>query len=196
MTTNMASRGLNARLARDVDAAFPGLVAVHVDGLFAGVRRLAPSHADAEDLVQETFVRAYRALVTYEPDRIGELRLRPWLWTIALNLCRSEARRRSRRVGEVKLEAAAGTARAPDDTAADAITATMEGVWRHRLASLSAPQRNAVVLRHVVDLPYADIAEVTGRPLGTTKADVHRGLEQLRRIMTSGPAGDDATDRK
>jgi RNA polymerase sigma-70 factor (ECF subfamily) len=182
---------LNARLARNVDAAFPGLVAAHADGLFSGVRRLAPAHADAEDLVQETFIRAYRALLSYEADRIRELRLRPWLWTIALNLCRSEARRRSRRVSEVKLEAAAGTAAAPDDTATDAITSTMEDVWRKRLASLSAAQRSAVVLRHVVDLPYADIAEVTGRPVGTAKADVHRGLEQLRRIMADEVAGDD-----
>lgn len=196
MTTTTAPRGLNARLARNVDAAFPKLVAAHADGLFSGVRRLAPSHADAEDLVQETFVRAYRALLSYEADRINELRLRPWLWTIALNLCRSEARRRSRRVGEVDLEAAIGTAAASDDTAVDAVTSTMEGVWRRRLALLSVAQRDAVVLRHVVDLPYADIAEVTGRPLGTSKADVHRGLERLRQIMAAEQADTDRTDQE
>ena len=196
MPNATASRDLNARLARSVDAAFPRLVAAHADGLFAGVRRLASRPADAEDLVKETFVRAYRALLTYEPDRINELRVRPWLWTIALNLCRSEARRRSRRVSEVGLDAAAGTAAAPDDTAADAITSTMEDVWRQRLASLSAPQRTAVVLRHVVDLSYADIAEVTGRPVGTTKADVHRGLERLRQIMNGERAGREPTDQE
>ncbi len=196
MTTTTAPRDLIARLARDVDAAFPDLVAAHADDLFSGVRRLAPGRADAEDVVQETFVRAYRALLTYEPDRIRALRLRPWLWTIALNLCRSAARRRSRRVPEVKLEAATGTVAAPDDPAADAITATMEGVWRRRLATLSTAQRTAVVLRHVVDLPYADIAEVTGRPVGTTKADVHRGLERLRQVMAGEPAGDTPTDQE
>ena len=76
MTTRTAPSRLNARLARDLDDAFPALVAEYVDGLFSGVRRLAPSHADAEDLVQETFLRAYKALTGYEPKRIRELKAR------------------------------------------------------------------------------------------------------------------------
>ncbi len=191
MTTRAAPRRLNARLARDLDDAFPTLVEEFADGLYSGVRRLAPGRADAEDLVQETFLRAYRALGSYGPERIRSLKLSPWLWTIALNLCRSAARRRTRRVTEVALEAASGTATSPDDTAADAVTASMEAVWRRRLDALSTAQRTAVVLRHVVDLPYADIAEVTGRPVGTTKADVHRGIEQLRRLMA-----DEHTDQE
>ena len=191
MTTRAAPRRLNARLARDLDDAFPTLVEEFADGLYSGVRRLAPGRADAEDLVQETFLRAYRALGSYGPERIRSLKLSPWLWTIALNLCRSAARRRTRRVTEVALEAASGTATSPDDTAADAVTASMEAVWRSRLDALSTAQRTAVVLRHVVDLPYADIAEVTGRPIGTTKADVHRGIEQLRRLMA-----DEHTDQE
>lgn len=191
MTTRAAPRRLNARLARDLDDAFPTLVEEFADGLYSGVRRLAPGRADAEDLVQETFLRAYRALGSYGPERIRSLKLSPWLWTIALNLCRSAARRRTRRVTEVALEAASGTATSPDDTAADAVTASMEAVWRRRLDALSTAQRTAVVLRHVVDLPYADIAEVTGRPIGTTKADVHRGIEQLRRLMA-----DEHTDQE
>ncbi|MDJ0959547.1 MAG: RNA polymerase sigma factor [Acidimicrobiia bacterium] len=191
MTTRAAPRRLNARLARDLDDAFPTLVEEFADGLYSGVRRLAPGRADAEDLVQETFLRAYRALGSYGPERIRSLKLSPWLWTIALNLCRSAARRRARRVTEVALEAASGTATSPDDTAADAVTASMEAVWRRRLDALSTAQRTAVVLRHVVDLPYADIAEVTGRPVGTTKADVHRGIEQLRRLMA-----DEHTDQE
>ncbi len=191
MTTRAAPRRLNARLARDLDDAFPTLVEEFADGLYSGVRRLAPGRADAEDLVQETFLRAYRALGSYGPERIRSLKLSPWLWTIALNLCRSAARRRARRVTEVALEAASGTATSPDDTAADAVTASMEAVWRRRLDALSTAQRTAVVLRHVVDLPYADIAEVTGRPIGTTKADVHRGIEQLRRLMA-----DEHTDQE
>jgi RNA polymerase sigma-70 factor (ECF subfamily) len=55
--------------------------------------------------------------------------------------------------------------------------------WDVRLSSLSIHQRRAVVLRHVVGMGIGEIAEATGRPEGTVKADIHRGLERLRRVM-------------
>ena len=183
MTVRAAPRGLNQRLARDVDAAFPALVERHVDGLYSGIRRFVPSQSDAEDLTQETLLRAYRALSGYDSARIESIQLRPWLWTIAINLCRSAARRRARRVTEVDLGAALHVDPAPDSTEGDAVDAVMQEQWSHRLATLSGPQRTAVVLRHVVDLPYAEISEVTGRPIGTVKADVHRGLDRLRQMI-------------
>jgi DNA-directed RNA polymerase specialized sigma24 family protein len=57
--------------------------------------------------------------------------------------------------------------------------------WDRRLATLSAPVRSAVVLRHVVGLPYAEVAVALGRPVGTVKADVHRGLQRLRLLIES-----------
>ncbi len=160
------------RLARDVDAAFPDLVS-HLEGrLYTGLRRL---HGDAaEDLTQETFIRAYRALRTYDPERIRSLRLHGWVWTIALNLGRNHARDRARRPIPVPLDDRHGvTDPEPADVAA----------WDRRLRRLPAPQRTAVVLRHVAGLSYPEIAAATGRPEGTVKADVHRGLARLRRII-------------
>ncbi len=160
------------RLARDLDGAFPDLVA-HLQGrLYSGLRRL---HGDAaEDLAQETFIRAYRALRGYDPDRIRRLRLDGWIWTIALNLGRNHARDRARRPTPMPLDDRHGVSDPePVDLAA----------WDRRLAALPPPQRRAVVLRHVVGLSYPQIAEVTGRPEGTVKADVHRGLARLRRIL-------------
>jgi len=55
--------------------------------------------------------------------------------------------------------------------------------WDRRLGQLSHPQRTAVVLRHVVGLGIEEISEITGRPGGTVKADIHRGLDRLRTIM-------------
>jgi RNA polymerase sigma-70 factor (ECF subfamily) len=55
--------------------------------------------------------------------------------------------------------------------------------WETRLQKLSLPIRKAVVLRHVVGLDYPEISSVTGRPVGTVKADVHRGLQRLKTIM-------------
>jgi RNA polymerase sigma-70 factor (ECF subfamily) len=178
-------------MARDLDAAFPAVVESHIDGIFSGIRRMAPTHADAEDLTQETFLRAYRALSGYGSDRIAALDLRPWLWTIAINLCRSAARRRSRRVTEVDLTAtlhstrSLGTTTTFDTTAAAALDTAMEAAWQRRLESLPATQRTAVVLRHVVDLPYVEIAAITQRPVGTVKADVNRGIARLRKTLAA-----------
>jgi RNA polymerase sigma-70 factor (ECF subfamily) len=55
--------------------------------------------------------------------------------------------------------------------------------WDTRFAALSAPQRTAVVLRHVVGMGITEISEVTERAEGTVKADIHRGLNRLRRVM-------------
>ena len=55
--------------------------------------------------------------------------------------------------------------------------------WDDRLSALPINQRRAVVLRHVVGLGIGEISEATGRPEGTVKADIHRGLDRLRRVM-------------
>lgn len=161
------------RLAADLDDCFPELVESLSADVYSGLRRLA-GPSDAEDLTQETFIRAYRALEGYEPDRIRQLRLRGWIWTIALNLGRNHARDRARRPTPVELEdrLSVEDAEPPDSQA-----------WDRRLAALPAPQRRAVVLRHVVGLDYDEIASATGRAAGTVKSDVHRGLERLRRLM-------------
>jgi RNA polymerase sigma-70 factor (ECF subfamily) len=163
---------LRIRLADDLDGAFPELVEGLQSELFSGLRSLAGG--DAEDLAQETFIRAYRALSDYDADRVRNLSLRGWIWTIALNLGRNHLRDRSRRptvAGEL-FDVGRDDPEPPDWMA-----------WDARLRQLSLPIRKAVVLRHVVGLDYPEISLVTGRPVGTVKADVHRGLQRLRTIM-------------
>jgi RNA polymerase sigma-70 factor (ECF subfamily) len=171
---------LRSRLAAGVDAAFPDLVRLLQDGVYSGALQLTRSHHDAEDATQETFVRAYRALAGYDADRIRAIELRPWVWTIALNVCRNRARagrrRREQHIDDVSTVAS-------DDPAADATATADLAVWRSRLSHLSASQRTGVVLRYVVDLSYAEIAEATGRREATIRSDVRRGLERLRTII-------------
>lgn len=181
----MKSTALNRQLSTDLDGAFPGFMVEMQGAVFNGARRWLPTRQDAEDVTQEVFVRAYRALQGYPPDRIGELKLRPWLFAITLNLCRNHARTRGRRPAQVALGAADTSA--PDGTERSAIDGLAVDEWRDRLACLSARQRDAIVLRHVVDMSYDEIAEVLDRPAGTVKSDVHRGLEKLRAtIATEG----------
>lgn len=163
---------LTARLASDLDGTFPELVDVMAGDLYSGLRRLHGD--DGEDLAQETLIRAYEALRTYETERIRDLRLRGWLWTIALNLGRNHARAKARRPTPVLLEDRHGVA---DPEPVDA------SVWDARLCRLTPVQRKAVVLRHVVGLSYEEIATVTGRPQATVRTDVRRGLTRLRTVI-------------
>ncbi|MGH8927122.1 MAG: sigma-70 family RNA polymerase sigma factor [Acidimicrobiia bacterium] len=160
------------RLAKDLDAAFPDLVRGLRNDMYSGLRSLAG--ADAEDLTQETFIRAYRALSDYEPDRIRQIKLKGWIWTIALNLGRNHLRARSRRPTLVD---------APSELAVNDPEFVDLDAWRQRLGALTPRTRRAVVLRHVVGLAYEDIAIATGNPIGTVKSDVHRGLERLRQEL-------------
>ena len=182
MQHRIGMEALPAALAADRDAAFPHLVRALIDGVYSGALRLTGSRADAEDVTQEAFLRAYRALGAYPPGRIRELRPREWVWTIALNLCRSRARSAARHPG-----AALDPAALPPDPdpgpEQEALAAAGGEVLAAHLARLPWAQRAAVVLRHVNGLPYAEVAAALGRPIGTVKADVHRGLRQLRALL-------------
>ncbi len=164
---------LTAALAVDLDGSFPMVVETMGAQLFWGLRRICGDHQEAEDLTQETFIRAYKALERYNTARIREMKLQSWLWTIALNLGRNHVRDRSRRPTYVELAEAGMDDPEPVDNTA----------WDKRLSTLSQPQRAAVVLRHVAGLNIAEISEITGRPEGTVKADVHRGLARLRETI-------------
>ena len=174
------------RLARDLDGTFETLVRAHVDRCHTIALRLTGDPHDAEEITQDALVRAYRALAGYDTDRIRELRVRPWLTTIVLNLCRNRARTRHvpstplAPLVEAGWEPAADGASDPSGVAL--ATAERERLAAH-LAALPERYRVPVVLRHVDDLSYAELAEVLGRPEGTLKAQVHRGLALLRAAM-------------
>jgi RNA polymerase sigma factor (sigma-70 family) len=170
-------------LARDLDTTFPQLVEATQDRLHAGVVRFVGDRTLADDICQDVFVRAYRSLVQMPDAQRLALRVRPWLWTIALNRCRSWGRRESTRPLEVELDPSwADGGHRPHDEVEETL------VWRERLAALSDPQRTAVVLRHVGRFSYAEIAHITGRPEGTVKADAHRGVARLRRALETEEA--------
>lgn len=175
----MSDVALAGRLADDLDLAFPALVRGHQDRVFSLALRLTSDRGDAEELAHDVFVRAYQALVGYDPDRTRKLALRPWLATIALNAARNESRRAGRGVPQVASRVGADPA--------DAATARIAVVGA--LRKLPAHQRESVVLRHVGGLTYGEIADVLDRPVGTVKADVHRGMNALRSTL-----GDDHDD--
>lgn len=180
-------RRLLRDLARDLDGAFEALVIAHQDRCFSIALRVLGDRGAAEEAAQDALVRAYRALAGYERQRILDLRLRPWLATIVLNLCRTRATRRAAK-GAPPLSFDIVDAPLPEPVAVDpggSPVAVLDRQaeherWAGLLATLPAAYRAAVVLRHVDGLSYPDLALALDRPEGTVKAQVHRGLALLR----------------
>jgi RNA polymerase sigma factor (sigma-70 family) len=185
MDTDVA---LAHRLARDVEAAFPGLVEAHQDRLYTIALRLLGDGRDAEEVAQDALVRAFRAMRGYQRERIAALRLRPWLASIVVNLARNRRRRADDRQPPGQLEPMLD---AGFDLATDRRTGPEHRAARretqHELAlallELTPAVRTAIVLRHVDGLSLAETAEALGRPEGTIKAQVHRGLRELRTVL-------------
>ncbi|MFV2062077.1 MAG: RNA polymerase sigma factor [Chloroflexota bacterium] len=181
------------RLARDLDSAFPEFLAHHQDLVYGVALRMTKRPADAEDLAQDTFIRAYRALQGYDAERTGALRTRGWLASIVANLGRNRARR--------KLPATAGLDVAPEVAAESrsqpeqvALRREEARAWESRLDALPPRYGRAVELRHVQGLSYPELAEALGKPLGTVKSDVHRGIRLLRRSLGHQDAADEGRE--
>jgi len=151
-----------------------------VDSYYARCLRFAmhmlASRDDAEEAVQDTFVRVYRALPGYEERESFE----PWLFRILANRCRSAGARERRRsefveFGEVPERA--------NDRRHDEAIAWREEIAR-ALASLPPEQREAFLMRHVEDLTYDDMAIATGAGISALKMRVKRACDALRLRLT------------
>jgi RNA polymerase sigma-70 factor, ECF subfamily len=181
---------LATALAEDLDRAFEALVVVHQDRLYTIALRMLGDRSDAEEAAQDAFVRAYRALSGYEATRIRELRLRGWLTTIVLNRCRTIAGRRAARGPRpLSIDAEASRPVAEPESPAAAVPSEVaerhaeRDRWAARLVELPLPYRTALILRHVDGLSYPEVARTLGRPEGTVKAQVHRGIAMLRAML-------------
>lgn len=158
--------------------AFRSLVEREQTPVFRTCYRVLGRIADAEDVSQETFVIAYRSIGTYR----GEGTLGAWLGRIAT---RQALRRLSQRREVLSIDAP-GTGLAPaggTDPLGQAIAAERAARVRSAVAALKEPYREIVALRFFAELSLAEIAEQTGRPLGTVKTHLHRGLSRLRESM-------------
>ncbi len=171
---------VDAVTAGDRDA-FRSIVDREQAAVFRTCYRVLGRVGDAEDAAQESFVIAYRALGTYR----GEGSLSGWLARIA---ARQALRRLGQRREAQPLEVVGG----PDvplpggpDPLGAAIAAERQRVVRRAVAGLAEPYREVVALRFFAELSLVEIAEATGRPLGTVKTHLHRGLARLR--ATLGP---------
>ena len=169
---------LPARLAADLDGSFVDLVREHRDLVFGVALRVVRDGASAEDVAQEAFVRAYRALKKYPDERVAQLKPRPWLARITLNLARNHVRgqRHDGNVDDIRDHLPT----ADDGPVRLAERRDDRRMWARLLAALPDQYRLAVALRHIDGLSYEELSETLNKPLGTVKSDVHRGVALLR----------------
>lgn len=153
-----------------LDATLP-----HLDAVWGIARRSCQSQAEAEDLVQETFLRAFAA---FGEHRGGDIRA--WLAAICLNTQRSLVRRARRRPeAELSLLVPERT-----DDVTDRVLASLDrDAVAGALAQLSEAQRVALVLVDIVGLTAQQAADALGVPRGTILARVHRGRRQLTVLL-------------
>jgi RNA polymerase sigma-70 factor, ECF subfamily len=180
---------LEAGLARDLEGCFERMVREYEDRLYTFAHRLSGNPEDAEEIAQDAFVRAYRALKTYPPERIRAMSLKAWLYQITLNVARNRAR--GKRPSHVSLEDPGSDGRPawePEDDPDDRPDSRFErGRRRADIATLVAglPERyrSALILRYMEGLRLEEVAAVLKQPLGTVKSNVHRAVNALREAL-------------
>jgi RNA polymerase sigma-70 factor (ECF subfamily) len=158
----------------DLEGRFEREAVPHMQALYAGAYRLVRNAADAEDLVQETYLRAFRAFHLYTPGS----NIRAWLFTI-LYRARADYYRKvacSPQTVELVHE---GPAVAPLQ---DQLAGGQEEV-RRALDRLPESFRGAVVLRDMQDFTYEEIAGILQIPIGTVMSRIHRGRALLRGML-------------
>jgi RNA polymerase sigma-70 factor (ECF subfamily) len=160
---------------------FGVLVERYQDRIHNFLLRLTRDPARAEDLTQETFFSAYRALAQYQPARP----FRSWLFKIAQNCAYQWFRHQGASpdrgpAGEGCVEQAASPLDRPSEVVAKG---ALFGVVERALAGLDVPFRSAVLLRHREDLSLAEVAEALGVPVGTVKSRLSRAYRQLRQEL-------------
>jgi RNA polymerase sigma-70 factor, ECF subfamily len=163
------------RRARGGDvAAFDALIHEHYADCLRYATRMLGDRADAEDVVQESFVRAFHALARYSHRD----RFRAWLLRIVRNRCRSVAARRAWRLSALQRYFFETQPRVVSN-GADLTTHDVE----RALAALAPKLREAFLLRHVEQLHYHEIADITGASEAALKMRVKRACEALQALL-------------
>ncbi len=162
-----------------------------LDRVYNLARRLTRHGPDAEDLVQETYLRAWQGWCAGRRPR----QVDAWMATICLNLARDAARARARRPREVgggALDAWLSARASGEDVAALATDRVLAGSVEAAMAALPEPQRLAIVPMDLCGFTAKETAAITGSPRGTVLARVHRARTTPARLVADGEVDTDA----
>jgi RNA polymerase sigma-70 factor (ECF subfamily) len=169
-------------------AAFAQEAMQYAPQLFSGAMRMTRNRSDAEDLVQETYLRAYRSYATFEEGT----NLRAWLFRIMTNTFINSYRSKQRRVQETEMNdidnlylyrSIAGSdvaSRSAEDTMFELFT---DDEVKAALEDLPEQFRLPVLLADVEDFSYKEIAEILDIPMGTVMSRLHRGRKAMQKAL-------------
>jgi RNA polymerase sigma-70 factor (ECF subfamily) len=172
----------------DLQARFESEALPLLSGMYSAAYRLTRNAADAEDLVQETFLRAYRGFHQFEEGT----NLKAWLYRILMNTFINDYRKRQRQpqtvssdgeVGDWFLYSKMAESGAEPSAEAEVIEALPDEEVQEALSSLPEQFRIAVLLADVEGFSYKEIAEITGVPIGTVMSRLHRGRKALEQRL-------------
>jgi RNA polymerase sigma-70 factor, ECF subfamily len=160
--------------------AFDEIIISHQRKVITLAWRLLGNQDDARDAAQETFLRVYRHLNKFDPTRDFS----GWLYRIAINVCRDFARRRNRRKhASLEAEVEAGNLPEPasrDNTEAAAVHAQEKAMIARALATLTAKERAAIVLRDMEGLPTEEVARILGSSPVTVRSQICSARKKIK----------------
>ena len=176
---------------------FEQLALVHMDAAHNLALWLLRERADAEDAVQDAYLRAYRAFHQLEGAEI-----KPWLLTIVRNVCYRRLQERRRSANVISLDEALSTRpgslgdgamisaqRSPEQAA---VSSSEQAMLSAAMAELPPVFREVIVLREIEELSYREIADVIGAPVGTVMSRLSRARAELRTHLTKLIGRDDS----
>jgi RNA polymerase sigma-70 factor (ECF subfamily) len=173
-------QGLITRARQGDASAFEALVNMHAKLVYNLAFRVVNDPYEAEDLAQEAFLRAWRALPSFR----GQARFSTWLYRIVTNLCYNRLPHLRREL--MALEPGEGGFYLPDerqDIEMTLISDELNAYLHQAITELPESYRLLVTLRHLQEMSYNEIAEVTGMPLGTVKTGIFRARKLLRNAL-------------
>lgn len=176
-----------ALLATDLDRHFQQVVVRYQQRLYGFAVRQVGNAQDAEDIVQEAFLRAYHALADYPAERVRVLKVLPWLFKITLHICYRSLGRTSLPLTTLDTSDESSLLELEDESQ-EQPEAALEASERLReltslVSALPEPYRAVINFYYFEDLTYREIAELLNRPIGTIKSYVSRGVQMVRKQL-------------
>jgi len=157
----------------------------YLDGLYGYAMVLSRNATDAEDLVQETCLRALRGMQHLRADESAK----PWLFTVLRNIWLNQLRQRRTAPEIVELDSPEGRAAEPDDRSQDPHTDYIIKIEREQvrfaIQKLPLEYREIIVLREYEELSYQEIADLLSCPIGTVMSRLARARLRLRDVLAS-----------